>query len=205
MINKKFLANVSKKIEADYGKAKRDEIIGNAESIGDNESDNRQWFEEFVKRLNADDIREYSKKLLECSCPCAHENIEENLRKNYDECSNLVDLADRLTNDGLFDDHIKIQDGALIVTKRYASEIGITRSYNDAHNTKCLCSMASIVNKPIPEVFCYCCTVGYYKKMFKNALGVDVKVEFISSLISGGDGCTAAIYVPEKRLEKNIK
>ena len=35
-------------------------------------------------------------------------------------------------------------------------------------------------------------------KMFRNALDADIKVEFIDSVIIGGKGCTAAVYLPEK-------
>lgn len=201
MINKEWLECISKQFEIDYGIAKKDEIIGTAESIYDNESDIRKWFEGFTKRLNSPDIKLYAKKLLEDCCPCRCVDIEENIRKNYEECEDLADFANKLKADGLFGDHVEIRNGILIATKRFAYECGITHPYGDDHYKKCHCTLGSIVNKPITDVFC-CCCIGFYKKMIKAALGIDVKVELISSVITGGDVCSAAIYVPEKSVAK---
>ena len=102
-----------------------------------------------------------------------------------------------LDEDGLFEDKIILEGNVLIATKHPFSKYG-KHDYNGPYATTCHCYIGSHSEKPISDIYCHCCTVGYYGKMFKNALGVDVKVKLIESVISGGNNCTAAIYLPEK-------
>lgn len=196
LINKEWLGDIAKQIEADYGMEKKNEVIGNIETIGDNETEVRAWFEAFLQRLSDKEIEDYARKLLESHCPCRCELIEQNIRKNYEISATLIEFADNLRKDGLFDDDITIKEGSLIATKRFAYECGIKHQHADTHYAKCHCTLGSIVKKPVPDVFCHCC-VGFYKKMFKEALGIDIKVEMLSSVITGGEACSTAIYFPD--------
>lgn len=197
MINQEWLSCLSKKIEEEYGVNKRDEILLNATSICDDVKEIREWFEGLVKRLDKPENREIAENILVDCCPCRCPDIEDSIGKCYEGCDNLNDFAKKLKQQGLFDDHIEIKDGLLIATKRHACECGIIPQYNNVYSTKCHCALASIVNEPISKAFCYC-GCGFYKKMFKEALGIDVKVDLISAVIAGDDVCSVAIHIPEK-------
>lgn len=197
MINHEWLSCLSKKIVEEYGVDKRNEILANSSNICDDEHEVREWFDGFVQTLNKPENRELAKNILEGCCPCRCPDIEESIRNCYKESENIEDFAKLLKQQGLFDDHIEIRDGLLIATKRHAFECGIVHQYKNVYSTKCHCALASIINKPISRAFCYC-GCGFYKKMFKEALGIDVKVDLISAVIAGDDVCSVKIHIPDK-------
>jgi hypothetical protein len=143
--------------------------------------------------------KDFLTSILAEHCPCGHPEFEKIIRKIYDESKNLEEFADRLAKGNLIEDEVRLEGDALILTKKPFSIYG-EHSHKEPYSTACHCELGSCTGKLISDIFCHCCTVGFYGKMFSNALGKKIKVEFMDSVITSGKGCTAAVYLPRKNI-----
>jgi hypothetical protein len=148
------------------------------------------------------DDKDFLTAVLTNRCPCRYTDAEEDIKKLYEETATLEEFVVRLDENGIFQDKVELRGNVLYATKlpwlKCSELLGLRGHQHEGRYTAtCHCFLASHTNEPISDIFCHCCTVGYYGKMFENALGVEVKVEFVDSVIIGGKGCTAAIHLPE--------
>jgi hypothetical protein len=198
---RKWLEGIASDIEAKYGSEASNRILGDFQNIEEDHDSLKKWFGQFIDGMDKLNDKSFLANVMAARCPCGHSEdggVEDNIRKNYHESNSLEEFVKRLDNDGLFEDTISLDGNVLIATKKPFSKYG-THDHAEPYSASCHCNLASRTCGPISDIFCHCCTVGFYGKMFKNALGKDVKVEFRDSVISGGKGCTAAIYLPEEK------
>ena len=196
-MDKKWLEKLASDVEAKHGTEARDRIFGDIQNIPNDYVSEKEWFNRFTRGMDELNDRGFLTNVLAERCPCVCDDIEDNIRKNFSESKTLEEFVARLDQDGLFDDTVRLEGNVLYATKQPFKKHG-KHKHSGPYAEKCHCSLASCVQQPISDIFCHCCTVGYYSKMFKHALNKELKVEFVSSVISGGEGCTAAIYLPEK-------
>lgn len=194
-----WLEKLAEAIEAKYGKESRDRIFGDTSCLTLDHEPLAEWFEKFNLGLDELDDKDFLTTTIAGLCPCRCPEIEVNIRKNYEESKNLREFVDRIDKDGLFEDKVSLDGNVLFATKHPFSKYG-ERNHNGPYATTCHCYIGNHSEKPISDIYCHCCTVGYYGKMFKNALNKDIKVKLVESVLSGGKNCTAAIFLPEKSI-----
>ena len=195
-MNKEWLEQIAGNIETQYGTETRDRIFGDLHAVSGDHASVCEFFHKLILEMDKLDDRDFLTGVMAECCPCYHRDLEENIRKNYTESRTLEEFARRLDEDGIFDDTIKLEGNILLATKRPFEKHG-KHDHTGPFTKTCHCPLASHAKQKVSDIFCHCCTVGFYGKMFKNALKQDVKVEFVESAITGGEGCTAAIYLPE--------
>ena len=200
-MDKKWITQLADKIKEKYGEDTRNRIFGDIDNIDYNCNTLPDWFENFTKGLDELNDRDFLISYMSENCPCYYKEAEENIRKLYNEVKSLDEFVKRLDEDGIFNDNTKLRGNVLYATKQKWSYVcdkfGGKHNHNGMFSGSCHCFLASCSKEPISDILCHCCTVGNYSKMFKNALGVDVKVDFVDSVLIGGTGCTAAIHLPE--------
>jgi len=200
MLNKEWISQLAGDIETKYGKETRERIFGDIESVKNDHDSLSAWFGNFIRGIDELNDKEFLTAMLAERCPCGYSDAEKDIKKLYKESKTLEEFVTRLDENGIFNDKIKLRGNILYATKQLWSDVcayfGGKHNHKGFYTESCHCPLASHTEESISDIFCHCCTVGYYSKMFKNALGVDVKVEFIDSVIIGGKGCTAAIYLP---------
>ena len=199
-MNKKWILELADSIEVKYGEETRDRIFGDIESINYNSNSLSDWFKNLIDGLDKLNDREYLISIMVENCPCYYKEAEDDIRQIYSEAKSLEEFVKRLDENGIFNDVIELRGNVMYATKQLWSNVceqfGGKHYHDGLFSKSCHCFLASCSKEPISDIFCHCCTVGYYSKMFKNALGIDVKVEFVDSVLIGGNGCTAAIYLP---------
>jgi len=193
-----WLSRLALEIGRPNGDSAQAGLLQGLEDVADDDHDAIcVWFHSLIEKADALDDRPLAASLFADHCPCISPEIEDNVGKNFRDAADLPDFVARLNDDGLFSDVIRLEGNVLIATKQPWERYGM-HDHDGCFSKACHCWLASHARAPISDLFCHCCTVGYYGKMFKSALGVDIRVELIESVISGGKGCTAAIYLPEK-------
>ena len=196
-MDKNWILQLAEDIEERHGSEVRDKIFGDVDLVCDDHESISAWFDNFVIGMDELNDREFLSSMMAKHCPCRYTEAEEDIKKIFEETNTLEEFVARLDENGIFSDSVKLSGNVLYATKQPFSVYG-KHNHSGRYSEKCHCDLASHTERPISDIFCHCCTVGYYEKMFKNALGVDVKVEFVDSVIKGGTGCAAAIYLPEK-------
>ena len=197
-MNKEWLTKLASDIEAKHGAIIRDRIFGNIKNLPEDDTAICSFFHKLVTEMDELDDREFLTSVMAENCPCGHRDFEVIIKKTYDESNTLEEFAERLDRGNLIEDLVSLDGNILTLTKHPFEKYG-EHKHSGLFTKGCHCELASHAKEPISSTFCHCCTVGFYGKMFKNALGVDVKVEFIDSVIIGGKGCTAVIHLPLKQ------
>jgi len=202
-MNKQFISRLATDVEARYGRDISVQMFGDINEMQYDYASLSAWFNNFITSMDKLGDKEFLVELLSNQCPCRYVEAEEDIKRIYTESKTLEDFVARLDENGIFQDSVELRGNVLYATKLPWSEsrkiLGLSgHNHSGCYADSCHCFLASHASKQISDIFCHCCTVGYYQKMFKNALGVDVKIEFIDSVITGGKGCTAAIHLPPK-------
>lgn len=196
-MNKEWLKKLASDVEAEYGTEARDNVFGDLDRVGEDSESIKGWFRNFIKTIDELDNKDFFAGMFARRCPCDFPDAESDIKKLYEEAETLEEFAAHLDENGIFSDVIELHGNVLYATKQPFSVYG-KHEHTGPFSKACHCALASYTDEPISDVFCHCCTVGYYGNMFKKALSLDLQVEFIDSVISGGKGCTTAIYLPEK-------
>lgn len=194
-MNDKWIEAIASDIEAKHGTDARENIFGDIKNISDEEA-MCKFFARFIKGMDKLNDRDFLASVMAKNCPCGHSDAEESIRKAYSKSKTLEEFANCLKQDGIIDDEVSLCGNVLTLTKYPYKKYG-KHDHTGKYITSCHCELASHTMQPISDIFCHCCTVGFYGKMFRNALGVDVKVIFKDSYIVGGKSCTADIYLPD--------
>ena len=196
-MNKEWLSKLASAIEAKHGTVTRNRIFGDIANLSEDDIVICSFFHKLVSEMDELDDREFLTSVMANNCPCGHRDFEVIIKKTYDESNTLEEFAERLERGNLIEDLVSFEGNILTLTKHPFEKYG-KHKHSGLFTKGCHCELASHAKEPISSIFCHCCTVGFYGKMFKNALGVDVKVEFIDSVIIGGKGCKAVIHLPPK-------
>ena len=196
-MNKNWLLKIAATIEAKHGSKTRQRIFGDIQSAPEDSESERKWFCQFINGMDELNDDRFLKTVMADRCPCGHPDFELILRDVYAESKDNKEFADRLAKDNLIEDIVTLEGNKLILTKQPFSKYG-KHDHEGPFSKLCHCEIGSYAEKPISDIFCHCCTVGFLGKMFSNALGFEVKVEFVESVITGGKACTAIVYLPEK-------
>ena len=196
-MNKEWLSKLASDIEAKHGTVIRNKIFGDIVNLSEDDTDICSFFHKIVSEMDKLDDKYFLTSVMANNCPCGHKDFETIIKSTYNESDTLEEFAERLECGNLIEDLVSLNGNILTLTKHPFEKYG-KHSHTGLFTKSCHCGLASHAKEPISNIFCHCCTVGFYGKMFKNALGVDVKVEFIDSVITGGKGCTAAIHLPLK-------
>ena len=56
--------------------------------------------------------------------------------------------------------------------------------------------LAPLLDETLPRTYC-CCGAGFYKGIWEHILGRPVRVEVLSSVLSGDEQCSVAIHLPD--------
>lgn len=195
-MNKEWLERIASDVEVKHCKEVRDKIFGNIQELSEDDDYVREFFHQFINGMDELDDKEYLTLVMANNCPCGHSDAEKSIRKAYSKSKTLEEFAQHLEREGIIDDEVSLCGNVLTLTKYPFEKYG-KHDHSGKYITSCHCELASHSIQPVSDIFCHCCTVGFYGKMFKNALGVDIKVVFKDSYITGGKGCTADIYLPE--------
>ncbi|MDR0896363.1 MAG: GNAT family N-acetyltransferase [Oscillospiraceae bacterium] len=202
-MDKEWIKRLAEEIERKHGKEKRACICGDIDNISDDSDAQRKWFHCFTHEIDKLEDKQFLQQTMARHCPCPYPEAEKDIRHLYETAQNLEEFVYLLDKNGIFVDRVRLDGNVLYATKLPFSLIDIhndvadRRKHTGRYTEYCHCDLGSRTDEPISDIFCHCCTVGYYGKMFKNALGIDVKVEFVESVITGGRECTAAIHLPE--------
>ena len=63
--------------------------------------------------------------------------------------------------------------------------------------SKCPCEFVNATKDPISKSYCSC-SAGFYHSLFEEFLGKPVKVDIVTSIVSGGDKCEIKITLPSE-------
>lgn len=78
----------------------------------------------------------------------------------------------------------------------YAGNLRIEENiiYCNFGSGKCVCGMVKAAKEPIPILWCQCCK-GHVRWLFEGTLKSLLKIEMLSSVVSGSDDCRFKIYL----------
>ena len=192
-MRKTWVSKLAGEVEMKYGKEVSNRIFGDFHNVPKDPDAEKEWFYQFTKGMDELGDKEFLTSIMAKHCPCGYNHAVRSIKKYYEQSTNTQDFVKQLDESGEFGDFIELKENVM-----YATKPPMNHKQAGSCGKGCHCSLARLTDKLISDIFCYCCTVGYYKKMFKKALGVDVNVEFVDSIVTGGKGCTAAIHLPER-------
>lgn len=132
------------------------------------------WMRQMISRLEASCDAETCKEVLQsCGRKCCGTNSRKHARKLYLESASLDEFLVRMNQCGLGGGRLKI-----------ISADTISAGYD-----RCFCGQVSQTEVPFPtQTYCQC-SVGWYEQLFETALGTQVEVELLQSIISGAKSC----------------
>jgi len=132
------------------------------------------WMRQMMSRLeeNCDAIT-CSQVLQSCGRKCCGINSRKHVRKLYLESPSLEEFILKMNQCGLGGGRLKLLSADTIC----------------AGYDKCFCGQVSQTEVQFPsQTYCQC-SVGWYKQLFETALGTQVEVELLQSIISGAKSC----------------
>jgi len=117
-MDKECLEQIATRIEAKYGAETRNRILRDINVVSGDHTSVCEFFHKFVSEMDSLDDKDFLTGVMAECCPCYHRDMEENIRKNYEESRTLEEFVRRLDEDGMFDDTVKLDGNILIATKR---------------------------------------------------------------------------------------
>ena len=199
-MDKQWIEKLSDDIEARHGKEARDRVFGDIEKIEDNYNFLSTWFDNFITGMDELNDKEFLRQMMVNHCPCGG-NDEENgkaIKELYHSSKSLEEFVDSFREwmhktYGDYVDSMELHDTVLYMIKPLGDH-----ETTGSCGKGCHCLLAKNTEKIISDIFCYCCTIGHTGKMFKIAFGDKIKMEFIESIICGGEKCTMTVHLPKK-------
>jgi len=176
------------------------------------------------ENMSKDEIRDWVIRKFEETTPLEPENRAEIAKKLMNTLDDKLDPAVvefimQTRGQGCYDKHKQgmlgeipdtvknIHDFIEYLDKRWSSfpdgiVDGLKRDGNvlTTRISKCPCDYVNKSKEPIPKSYCNC-SAGFYQSMFEEYLKKPVKVEIVSSIVSGGDKCEIKITLPKEVLE----
>ena len=205
-MNKRWISQLSDDIEVKHGKEARDRIFGDIDGMVHTSEGLSAWFGNFATGMDELNDKQFLQQMMAIHCPCGgdYENDGKAMRDFYDKSDTLTEFVDSHKK-WLYDkydgdiDAMELRGNVLYMTKPLGGCTDTGRCGKGCH-----CWLAMHTDKTVSDIFCYCCTIGHTGRPFQVAFGVDVKMEFVESIICCGKGCTMAIYLPDKEGTRNV-
>jgi len=199
-MNKTWLVRLANDIEERFGKEKRNQIFGDISAIKIEQEFLAGWFEKFTSGMDELDDKEFLRQMMVKRCPCGGGDAQngQKMKEFYDNSETLVEFVDQF-REWLHKkyrgdiDKMELRGNILYMIKH-----PVKSKKAGSCGKGCHCSLAKYTEKVVSDIFCHCCTIGHTGGMFKAAFGADIKMEFIESIICGGNECTMAIHLPIK-------
>jgi GNAT superfamily N-acetyltransferase len=200
-LNKQWLFQLANDIEAKHGKEKRDLIFGNLEDMQENLNYLSDWFKNFTSGMDSLNDKDFLQELMTNRCPCGFgEEDCKPMRDFYDNSTTLAEFVESYRN-WLYDkyngdiDEMELRGNVLYMTKPLGGW-----SVTGSCGKGCHCWLAKNAEDTISDIFCYCCTIGHTGRPFQVAFGDNIKMEFVESIVCGGERCVMAIHLPAKEV-----
>ena len=199
-MNKQWILQLASDIEVKYGKEKRDHIFGDIGSLTNEPECLSTWFRNFTTGLDELNDKKYLHKMMASRCPCGgdYEKDGKEIRAFYDNSETLEDFVGLLRERYPYPtggDLMELRGNVLYMTKPPGGHTD-TGSYGKG----CHCWLALHTDKAVSDIFCYCCTIGHTGRPFQVAFDDDIKMEFVESIICGGNACIMTVHLPEKAI-----
>ena len=138
------------------------------------------WWREAIERLKREAGEETAIEIMElCGRKCCGATHRKLAEKCWKESESIEEFLDRLDKSWAAGVRFELKDKDAIV---WVYE-------------RCYCGQVKQTKKLFPSTT-YCqCGVGWVKQLFESALGREVGVEFVQSVITGGETCKFLIHV----------
>jgi len=196
-------------LEEVLGHSRCEEVFGDCSALntGSHLSERFALIKKALSRLE-DSACDFD--IYDCVSRCAHVFPEDQIMKLKDvfdssraEGLSFLEAVDRVI--GFMDSDPGWSEGAVREENIIYSAKGPSdrEAYESAQTDEeraeaaCFCP---IIRKKLkdgmPASFCYC-GAGWYRQQWEGATGTPVRVEILSSLLSGGDECRFAIHLQE--------
>ncbi|MCX6093335.1 MAG: DUF6144 family protein [Candidatus Bipolaricaulota bacterium] len=128
------------------------------------------WIADVVREVEKNTDTATCARILEsCGRHCAPSSLIQKTKEIYKSSAGVPEFLARL---GEVFDALQIEDGAVYVVY-----------------PQCYCDqIKGIPTGDVPDAYCNC-SVGWIREVFEQAIGRPVKVERVTTVISGGDEC----------------
>jgi len=181
------------------------EILGKTTSISAKSSATRkaEWVKAAMDKLDVlvTDKKTRCEILLCCSHRFPKTRIQ-TLKKQYHRLGNIDALLEYMHQDeswgGLSYYEYPKRDGKIIYVTKIPydpKKYETATTEEDKQRAYCHCGLVKATKEPISKTFCYCGS-GWYKTLWEGILEKPVKVEVLSTIVSGDTDCTFAIHLP---------
>lgn len=166
-------------IKENAGYEAYENIIKSCGSLGDNATPNKQ--SEYVRDMlneleNAYGAEMAVKVMRPCGYQCITDGIIKKAKIEYKKSESLDDFLKRLNELHIGGGGLHISDGRII---------GVYE--------KCYCGLPKYAKGLSPE---YCnCSAGWFEKLFSEAIGKNVEVRKIKTILEGADQCLFQIII----------
>lgn len=142
------------------------------------------WWKETVKRMEEELGADEAIQIMRyCGEKCCGKGQRKTARRLMDESGLLEVFLNRIST-------YEVTEGDLRYTLKDKNTI-------IAEHNKCFCKQVAYINGQF-ENLTYChCSVEFNKQFFTAALGKEVEVEIVQSIISGAESCKFIITIPD--------
>lgn len=205
MLDERWLAALTELLDAEIGVSERQRLLADAPELsgasetGDGTGESiAQWFAGFAARLGDYHDQERIRQIMQRCCPCSAPAMFAAVKAIWAECYSVSQFAVELERRRPFGKSIVWRDGQIVVAKPpiCACDPEYQHIHGGRYAATCHCDMASRLAGPVPDTFC-ACGGGFYRKLFREIWGVEVRVDTVSTVVSGGSECVFAIHPPE--------
>jgi effector-binding domain-containing protein len=172
-------------------------------SAGTPAEEKAAWVRGAMERLDELVDEETGKKVMRDSA-CVFPEVKISLmREMYEKTGDIDELLEEMREDRRrgasypYPPFERVDEKILRVTKVPC----VSDEYEKAEDARsrrrcyCHCPWVFATDEDISTTYCHC-GAGYFKQLWEGILGKPVEVEFVESVISGGDGCRFVIHLP---------
>lgn len=197
-MNKKWLSKLAADVEARHGKEARDRVFGDLDGVADDQKSVSAWFDSFTTGMDELDDKDFLRRMMVKHCPCGWGGEEtakqgEILKGLHDGSDTQDGFLDALRGCDFIGDIMELDGNVLHLIKPLPENLeDVGRCGRGCH-----CELARYTDRHISDIFCYCCTIAHTGNMFKAAFGDGTRMEFVDSIVCGGDECRMTVHLPE--------
>jgi len=177
-----YLRKLAKNLDELVGEDIRRSVLKDCETVTSktNKVKRAQMMKEIMIRMDKLIDKDAAIKIRE-NCACKPKVFLKTSIDIYEKYPNIEDYISELQKTH-YAGKLKIEDNVI------ACNFG---------SGKCVCGMVKSAKEAIPILWCECCK-GHVKWLFEGTFKKTLKVEMISSIVSGSDDCRFNIYLEEK-------
>ena len=152
-----------------------------------NYAEKAAWWRGAIERLEKEVGKETAIKIMEsCGRKCCGGTYRKLAEKYWKESESVEDFLDKLNNYVWHGQVVGIGGGGL----KLKDERTIIGGYD-----RCYCGQVKQTKEPFPtDIYCRC-SARWFKQFFESALGREVEVDILQSIITGADSCEFIIHI----------